>query len=181
MKRKTIWVIAAILLLLVNVCFIGYLFQRQKEAERPRHGMETFFFLVKELDMSPQQTKQYARLRDRHRHHADRILRQGRDIKHRLFSNLTKTGAGVSVVNSLTAESGRNTATLDSLTFYHFREVRMILDDKQQQRFDEVIGDVLQMMAAPPPGQVRPPHQGAPPSRQGPPQGRRPFGLLGQQ
>ena len=169
MKKYTFWTIAAVVLLLVNMLIIGYLWQKQhpRPGQRPPGG-EAFMYLVTELKMTKEQVTQYQRLRDDHRSKADHILEQGREIKQRLFSNLGKTGVGASIVNSITAEAGRNTAALDSLTFYHFREVRMILNDKQKERFDEVIDDALRMMAGPGPG--GPP--GRPPGP--PPHGDRP-------
>ncbi len=109
-------------------------------------------FLVERLQMDSQQQKQFGQLVLEHRKAAATFREKIRESKEAFFSLLKKPGLADSEKQAAAGSISQNTEALDLLTFDHFRKVRALLTVKQQEKFDDIIEEVTNMI-----GQQRPP------------------------
>jgi len=181
MKSNKILVAFVIVLIIINCVLLSlfwfniYPIKRRLPIQGP-----AFEYLSRELKLTPAQKSQYEKMRDMHMQFTDSLNTQTRMMRDSFFDQLKNPSAKPETINALEKKISDNTAKLDTSTFYHFRRFRAILTTAQQQKFDDVIQDVLRSMGGPPPpqGGARPgmpggPPQGEPPSNVGPPHGRR--------
>ena len=74
-----------------------------------------------------------------------------------LFKLLQQPDVNDSTKKAAADNVAKNLERLDLLTFEHFKEVRAMCTPGQQKKFDEIIENVLQMIASgPPPGRPGP-------------------------
>jgi Spy/CpxP family protein refolding chaperone len=127
---------------------------------------------VKELKLDAKQQEQFEALVKEHRQAAERLREKTKQAKEQLFDLLKQPAASDSIKQAAAKAVSVTTEELDLLTLNHFQKVRAICNAEQQQKFDDIINDVVRMM-----GQPRPPMgpgnhpQGPPP---GGPAGERP-------
>jgi len=130
--------------------------------------MQAYEFLTRELNLTPQQQEQYAAMRQKHFELTRRINEQNHALRDSLFNQVKSTKATPTEINQLLKQISANQQQIDSATFYHFRDVRAILTPQQQNKFDQILNDVLHRMANPGPRGPGPGRDG-PDSRPGPP------------
>lgn len=126
-------------LLLLNLGLLGWIWFSPQGQNRKQPPPD---LLVRELNLNPQQKKQYLLLRDDH--HAktkairDSVLMLKRVLFHQIGHPLSDQDLEKAV-----NEIANKMAIVDTITFKHFRQVRQLCTPPQQQRFDEIIDDVL--------------------------------------
>jgi periplasmic protein CpxP/Spy len=176
MVKSKIWITIVVILLIINTVLLAFLWL----GKRPRRmaGGSAKDYLIKELSLTEAQIKQYEDLRERHISGIRKVDNDMRDLKDNMFDNLSSTTIDTNKVNGLLQQIGRNESAKDSITFYHFRNLRSILNKGQQEKFDKIIKNALQMMAVPqgPPMRDRragnePPMREPPPGNEPPPEG----------
>jgi hypothetical protein len=199
MKSNKVLVVIVIVLILINCTLLSFVWLNVYHVKRhpPIQG-PAFDFLSRELQLTPAQKTQYEKLRNAHAYFADSVNTQTRMMRDSFFDRLKDPSVKPEIINTLEKKISDNTAKLDTSTFYHFRRFRAILTAAQQEKFDDVIQDVLHGMGGRPPQggpsggeNMRPgPPQGGPPQNEphgkgmrhpgGPPDGqgmgRHPFG-----
>lgn len=143
-------------LVIINVAVLIIIWSTlHKRPERPRPSD----YLIKELGLSNEQQKKFLSLAGEHRRQAQKIREQVKEKRHDLFKLLEQPNIDDSSKKAAAAGVAKNLEELDLLTFDHFQQLRAICTPGQQKKFDEIIEEVLQMIASgPPPG--RPPHDG---------------------
>jgi NADH pyrophosphatase NudC (nudix superfamily) len=57
---------------------------------------------------------------------------------------------------SIAEEIAASQKEIETATWNHFSEVRKICDAKQKEKFDDIVDDILRMMAPPPHGEHHP-------------------------
>jgi hypothetical protein len=186
MKKINIWVLIVTVLVVVNSAALVMLWKHGGHRFRPmpEQHAEVKDFIIKELALTPVQTKQFDDLRKAHSHTIDSLNENTRMLKDRLFASLGKPAISSKTIDSITGKIGDDAAMIDGATFYHFQKLRGILNADQQKKFDSIIRQVLHMMAhnpaGPAPGRPRGPggmQQGPPPpggpdgNQAGPPPG----------
>ncbi|MEZ4901714.1 MAG: hypothetical protein R2822_08140 [Spirosomataceae bacterium] len=149
---KYLWLIV-ITLLLVNLGMLGWLLFTPKAHDRRQPPLD---LLARELHFNAEQKKQYNLLKDAHHTQAKAIRDSAMMIKKALFNQLNRPLSDQEI-DKATHEIAEKMAIVDHLTFKHFREVRQLCTPAQQQRFDEVIEDVLRHLAGGPAGDRPPP------------------------
>lgn len=157
---------AVILLMLANVALMATLWwhhrpQRQPERRAPAD------YLVKELGLNNEQQNKLKALASEHHLQSEKIKGKIKDARHQLFSLLQHSGTSDSTKKAAADSVSKQLEELDLLTFDHFQQVRAFCTPDQQKKFDEIIEDVLEMIASgppsprngdrPPPGDHRPP------------------------
>jgi len=177
MKKANIWTIIVVLLVSVNCVMLAFMWKEKRRMPPPDNHLEVKDFLVQQLSLTKDQVAKFDILRKAHHKAMDSLQEQLHLQKDSLFDNLSTPSAGASVVEPLVKSIGYNTALMDKTTFYHFKELRSILDPAQQKKFDSIIKQVLRMMERPMP----PPGNGPPPRGMRPddqhPAGQRPEGM----
>ena len=188
-----------IVLIIVNCGLLGFFWYNAYHAQKKENAVfrgPAFDYLSKELRLTPAQKSQYEKMRLTHRLFVDSVNDRSRTLRDSFFEQIKNPDVLPARVNAIEQRIAADMAAVDTSTFYHFSRFRKILRPDQQQRFDQIIRDVLRGMAGPgPAGPNRPGKQPAagdqedrrmgPPRhgrfRQGPPpDGRRPpFGRPG--
>ena len=108
-------------------------------------------FLINELKLNPKQQEEIEKLRVEHFNSVKQIkddMRKNKDELYRLYSN---SQMDTNRINQLAENISNEQKQIELNTFYHFRKVRDLCDDNQKKKFDEIIGEVLKMMAPLPP------------------------------
>jgi hypothetical protein len=170
MKSNKILVGLVIALILVNCVLLGFFWLRAYptvKADALIMRAPAFDYLTKELKLTPEQKKQYEKMRDTHFQLTDSLNTQTRMLRDSFFDKLKDPAIKPAVINALGQKIGANTVRLDTSTFYHFARFRAILDSNQKHRFDQIIQNVLHSMAGPGPGGPGRGMQGPPPGGQG--------------
>lgn len=128
-----------------------------QQADRPPQG-GAIAFLVKELKLDSVQQEQLLVFRDEHRSATQDIKKKNREAKEVFFSLLEREGITETEIDKAATLSAKYDAELAKITFAHFKKIRSICTAEQQKKFDEIIHEVLRMLAGP---------QGPPPPRNG--------------
>lgn len=165
-NKILIW--AVIVLMVANVALLVTIWINHDRQRRPEKGSPADY-LVKELILNAEQQNKLRELGKQHHEASEKIRGQIKDARHQLFALLQQPGIADSTKKSAADNVAKYLEQLDLLTFDHFQQLRAMCNPEQQKKFDEIIEEVLQMIASgPPPG--RPPRNGEQPS----PDDRRP-------
>jgi len=166
MKSSYTWTIIVVALLCINSAMLIMMWKEKREAPPgAENSADVKTFLTKELEFTPKQVLQFDSLRNLHRMTMDSLNDKIRRLRDQLFSGLSEPNASAAIANDITRQIGDNMALIDKATYNHFKQLRALLDNGQQQKFDNIIKQVMHMMA----------RQGPPPTRgEGPPPGRGP-------
>jgi periplasmic protein CpxP/Spy len=148
---KKYWLIG--LLLLLNFALLATWWLSHLpiiDGERPRN------FLIKELQMTDKQELTYDSLIQFHRSQREEIWQQTRTLKEQLVNQISNSDTTQS--NRITNQIGDLQVKLERMNLVHFRDIRQMCDERQKQKFDLVIHEMLKMMN----GGTERPHQGPP-------------------
>lgn len=138
---------ALLLLFVLNVVSLGLLLRMNGPHERPNRPSAAAEFLMHELKFSPVQRNYYQQLIKQHRSKMREIEAERVELRHALFAGIAQ--------NDTTALAGLRQleGATELATFQHFQAVRKLATPKQQQRFDQIIQEVMRKM-----GPSRKPH-----------------------
>jgi periplasmic protein CpxP/Spy len=154
-NRILIW--SVILLVIVNVAVLVTIWLTHHRP-KPDRGTPADF-LIKELGLNNEQQGKLRSLAKEHHEQSMQIRGQIKEARHDLFKLLRQTDVSDSSKKAAADNVAKSLEQLDLLTFDHFRQVRAICTPEQQKKFDQIIEEVLEMIATgPPPG--RGPHNG---------------------
>lgn len=151
--KNRILIGAVIFLMVANVALMATIWLRQAP-HRPERGSPADY-LVKELGLNAQQQAKLRGLAEQHHKQSEEIREQIKEARHNLFGLLAEPGVNDSMKKAAADEVARHLEELDLLTFDHFQQVRAICDPQQQKKFDEIIEEVLRMIANGPPPRLR--------------------------
>jgi len=175
MKKITFSTIVIILLLVLNSLTLAFMWAHQPGPapfppfgppgppfahDRP-HGPG--MFLMRELSFDDKQKQEFEKLRDAHREKARTIQDSLHALKEQLFNGIP--GGDMAQANAVADKIASFQKQLEIVTYEHFKQVRELCNDEQKQKFDKIIGRVLEMMAPPPPGMAARGSGGPPPGR----------------
>lgn len=149
-------------LLVLNLGLLGWIWFSPQN--RPREGGNPANFLEKELNFTAKQKEQFRLLREDHHERTQAIRDSVRKMKRQFFEQLGKPMSDADI-QKVTADIAEKMARVDKITFQHFRDVRQICTPAQQQKFDEVIDEMLERLAAGAEGRGGPPREGRPPQQ----------------
>jgi len=173
MKNSKTLIVIVIILIVCNCALLGFFWLKvyQKPQRPPMQG-PAFEYLTQQLQLTKMQQQQYEKLRMAHRQLVDSLNQQSRMMRDSFFAKLKDTDAKADEINALGKRIAANTYQVDTSTFYHFQHFRKILTPTQQQKFDDIIQDVLKMGGRPPmPNGPGAPPQAGQPNQQMPSQG----------
>lgn len=159
-----------VLLLLANIVTIAFFWLGRPKHPAPGFAQSPATYLVKELNLNSTQEQQFMELVKEHQQHAEALRQQIKAAKDKFFKLLQQPSVSDSEKIRAVKSISSITEQLDLVTFDHFKKVRAICNPQQQQKFDSIIQEVLQMVGRPRlgPGMPGPggPRQG---DREGPP------------
>ena len=147
-SKNKILVWAVILLVIANIAVLATIWLTHNK-QRPERGTPADY-LVKELGLNNEQQNKLRSLAEQHHERSLNIREQIKEARHDLFKLLKEPGVDDSTKKAAADNVAKNLEQLDLLTFDHFKEVRTICTPAQQKKFDEIIEEVLQMIASGP-------------------------------
>lgn len=182
-KNKILWLVILLLLAANTVTLVLFWTGRKQQPIQQGPAPQLLAeFLTKELQLDSGQQQQYRQLIQAHRSAAAPLRQRITDLKDSLFV-LLKLGNPSDIAKAdATAKIAATTQQLERLHIDHFQQVRAICTPPQQQKFDNLLHDIVRRLSMPPPGgpgrNGRPP-MGPPPGqgpKDGPPPGEGPPG-----
>lgn len=159
MKRQTIYILCIAVLLLLNIGLTLLLLTGRKPGLPGGPRQDAAAYIIRELNLDASQQQQFEKLREEHRQHTRPLHDSLMATRDRLYSSASY--ADTALARTYAAAMGDLHARLDWYTYDHFRQVKALCNDQQQQRFDNIIREALKMMAPgkrPPEDRQRPQH-----------------------
>jgi protein CpxP len=149
--KPRILIITVAVLVALNLATLTFLWLNNRPHPRGRQGEAPAQYLIEQVGLTPDQITAYRALIQEHQSNMRSINDSIRYHKLQLFSYLQSADS-----SNARRESGRIgdlQKAVEMNTFDHFLKVRALCDPFQEVKFDNVIGEVLRMMAPPgPPG-----------------------------
>lgn len=161
-KQKILLTLVGILLI-VNITTLTFLWLQYNRHGRPAPGMGTRDFIIREVGLSPAQQLQYDSLRNIHRNNIFELNEENRKLHDQMFQNIGASSIDSIRLDSMALKLSQNEVKMQRLTIFHFRELRNILDSKQQIKFDKILQKAIRLInrqVQPRPGGMPPPHEG---------------------
>jgi Spy/CpxP family protein refolding chaperone len=147
MRNSTnkILAIAVVLLLLVNIAMVIFIVRGKKQGDS-KHGKggNPIELMNKELGMTEQQKNEAKKLRDAHFAKIKPLFDSVRAAKSAFFSLIKDSNVNDSLLNVYDNRITETQATVDKLTFAHFRSIRALLNPEQQVKYDEFVQKMMQ-------------------------------------
>lgn len=162
-KNKWVGVITSVLLI-ANIVTLIMLWAGNKPNTRPDKWMPppgggpAFEFVVKELGMTEQQQEAYSRLRDEHQQQVRPLSDSLAASKKEYFALLKDSSISDSLLFKFSGKTVELQQQLELVHFRHFQKIRALCTSSQQQKFDNIIQEILRRFGGP-----RPPHKNGPP------------------
>ena len=148
MKSSTnkILTIAVVLLLLTNIALVIFMIRGRNHhsGKGPGGKGDPFEMMVKELNMTDQQQKDYKQLKEDHFKSIKPLFDSLRAAKTVFFSLIKEKDVNDSTLDSYTRRIAERQTIIDKLTFDHFRRVRNLFTPEQQPKFDEFVKKMMQ-------------------------------------
>ncbi|GAB2810082.1 Spy/CpxP family protein refolding chaperone [Ferruginibacter profundus] len=176
--------VTTVLLLTANIATLGYLWSHKNNGgsntQPPPPAGQVFQFVTKELQLDSTQQVSYKKLREEHQAGQRPLQDSLRKAKDEFFELLKQPMPDETAVQQQSSKVAAAEQQLELFTFKHFQKLRAICTAAQQQKFDNIIQDVLRRMApakrpqGPPPPGIRggmppPPGEGPGPGGEGMP------------
>jgi len=140
MKKNTILYILLAFLIIVNGFFlVNYLGRPGKPDGQKGPGD----FIVKALNFDDSQMERFLLLNENHHLKMKTIFERERQLKDELFGKMSESKINDSVIDSITTLIGNNSKLKDVTTFYFFKDIEKICNDKQKNRLDKLINEAL--------------------------------------
>ena len=136
--------IALVLLLLVNVAMLVFIMKGKSRGQQRRQGRGPFEGMVKELNMTVDQKKQFDSLRTAHFATIRPMLDSIRSLRQAMFNQMKTDTLNEQVIRSFSADISERQTRADRLTLEHFRNVRALFSGDQQKKFDEFVQKMMQ-------------------------------------
>ena len=146
MKNPTnkILAIAVVFLLLSNIALVFFMLNKKPQNDK-RHGrVDPFEMMVKELNMTDQQQKDYKLQKDEHFKNIKPLFDSVRAAKTAFFALTKEQNVNDSLVNQYSMRISEKQSAIDKLTFAHFKKVRGLFTAEQQPKFDEFVQKMMQ-------------------------------------
>lgn len=146
MKNPTnkILTIAVVFLLLTNIALVIFMLNKKQPGDKKRNRIDPSEMMVKELNMTEQQQKEYKSLKEEHFKNIKPFFDSVRAAKTAFFALTKEQNVSDSLVNIFSLRIGEKQSAIDKLTFAHFKKVRGLFTAEQQPKFDEFVQKMMQ-------------------------------------
>jgi len=146
MKNPTnkILTIAVVFLLLTNIALVIFMLNKKQPGDKKRNRVDPSEMMVKELNMTEQQQKEYKSLKEEHFKNIKPLFDSVRAAKTAFFALTKEQNVSDSLINVFSLRIGEKQSAIDKLTFAHFKKVRGLFTAEQQPKFDEFVQKMMQ-------------------------------------
>lgn len=176
MKKNTVLYILLAFLIVVNGFFLfNHLGESKNNKEK--ENRDSMSFVKKELNFNEVQLEKLEHISEAHHHQIRRIDKDIRGLKEVLFNKMSSISVNERAVDSITTLIGKKQKAIEAERFFYFRNILEIGDDKQKEKFKEIIKNALHKEGRgdrpPPPNgsRHRPPPPDGPVGHRPPPDG----------
>ena len=138
--------IAVVLLLLVNIALVVFMLRdKNKHSDKYHEGKgDPFELMVKELNMTEQQQKEYKQQKEEHFKNIKPLFDSVRAAKMAFYGLTKEQSVSDSTVNVYSQRIAEKQLVIDKLTFAHFKKVRNLFTTAQQLKFDVFVQKMMQ-------------------------------------
>lgn len=166
MKKNLLLYVLVVFLIVVNGFFLfNYMdfgsAKKQEQAQKPAD------FLLKELKFNDSQIEQFKNENQDLRDITIIMSDEVRNLKDKLFSNLSNIEVNELEIDSLATLIGNKEKEKEKKAFYYFKSIYDICNDEQKEKFKKIIKDALRRgddnNRPPPPNRGGGEHPGPPP------------------
>jgi periplasmic protein CpxP/Spy len=154
-SKNNILTLLVVLLLIANIASIAIFWLGKGKPPNGRHAGSPASFLIKALQFDSIQQQKFSVLRQEHHDSAEKIREEIKDGKKRFFDLLKTTNLSDTAIQTAAKVISIRSEKLDLLTFNHFQKVRAICSPAQQQKFDDIILEMTNMIASQQPQEPR--------------------------
>lgn len=161
--KNRMWSFIVGLLVVANIATLAgfwYLKLRNDKIAEPPGQSNTKNFIITQLGLNGAQQQAYGKLVQQHRQNVQILQEELRNAKDEFFNSIAHPETPQAKLDTLASTIAKAEKSIDMLTYQHFKQVRALCNDEQKLKFDNIIKQVMRMMA---PGGGRP--QGPPPPR----------------
>ncbi len=137
------WII--ILLVVLNVLMLSSIWLKDNEQRRvpPPGRKDVVRFLQHELNLSADQVKKLAELRDEHFTATQEKLKRIMRLKKVLMESAFELGDRKSSPDSLAEEIGRLQSEIEVITFNHFQRLTEVCGKEKLPKLRELMGEIV--------------------------------------
>ena len=184
MSDKFFTRLVIIVLVLINLGTLGFIWLGHQRLEdgRPQPGgapKDVVGYLTKQLGLTAGQQDTINGLQNKFKHDIREAEENYRALHPPYFNQLQGADIDSAKVDQALDALTEGSRKIEELTFNHFRQLRAVCNPEQQKRFDEIVNDVMHMLAppqrgfgGPPPGGPRDGNGPTPPNQEPPPPGK---------
>ena len=147
--KALVWVLVVLNVFLISSIWLKRDGTHPGPDQGPPGGEKASDFLAEQLHLSPQQTTDFTTLKHTHHEAVMALQEKGKELHQVFFDQLKNNSVDSVQIKEMAAAIANNQTQIELLTFKHFVQVRKLCDDKQRQKFDEIIQEVLQRMSGP--------------------------------
>ncbi len=160
MKQSTFFVIAAIILFILNGILIALVLQKPAQPI-PQGGNpgELKLKIGEQLNLSDQQIQEHHRLADEHARGLRRLSEQQKRLARNYFSLLSDSDVDSSQASDLLDEISNLEAQKIQLTYEHLDDIKSFLSEEQLPLFDSILDEILKVMLNDQRNSPPPPHR----------------------
>ena len=145
-SNNKILTIAVVLLLLVNIALVVFMIMGKSRNGNKHSGGkgDPFEMMVKELNMTEQQQKEYKQQKEEHFKNIKPLFDSVRAAKMAFFALTKEQNVSDSIINAYSQRIAEKQSIIDKLTFAHFKKVRNLFTTAQQPKFDVFVQKMMQ-------------------------------------
>jgi hypothetical protein len=143
-SSNKILTIAVVLLLITNIGLVAMMVFGKEKKDKKGGREEAFEMMVKELDMTDAQQKEYKLLKEEHMKNSKPLFDSLRSARTAFFALVKDTAATDSVLAMYSQRISERQAAIDKNIFAHFRKVRGLFTQEQQPKFDTFVQKMMQ-------------------------------------
>ena len=153
-KKYNILKWSVIVLAILNIALMVNMWLKPGRHVPQQMGGGPKEMIIKELEFSDAQIVKYNEMVNSHRKGMRELEESGKKIRQNYFKLMTSDTLDRKAKEEFELAIAENQKGIETITFDHFRLVRVLCSDDQKKKFDRIIGDVLKNMRGP-----RPPHE----------------------
>jgi Spy/CpxP family protein refolding chaperone len=139
-----------VVLLLINITTLATIWKMRTPGGMEMHPPSPKEFIISKLNLDEEQQKVFEELRKEHFEQMRGLQEQIRAEKDAMYDLLKSSEPDTTQTYQHIAKIMQSEEQLERITFEHFRKVRAICNEEQQQHFDAIIDQIMRMVMRPP-------------------------------
>jgi len=149
-KTYFLYIVIAFMMLLnvTTIIFVWKYYPKPKPRPNLVQPLNPGDFIIRELGFNEKQRKDFDVLQDEHR----QLMNENRDSVRKCREQLYELSPSgdTKQVEKFAEEIGKLEKEKELITFQHFQEIRALCNNRQKEKFDGIIRQVLQIMKTSP-------------------------------